>query len=661
VFKKIFLYVLFFVVQTCYSQSRVVDSLLNLVGSSSDTTKVLLLSKAANFITRNDPAKGEIYGDSALRLAKRLKYGAGIAAAYNSVAYAQTTKGKYDLAIKNLLSAIDEFAKINHRKGLTNAYNSLANAYLGLNDYKKAYNNYYKCFELSNQEPLNKHMIAVSSVGLANILVEEKKYQQAIEYFTTAEKEFLNEDSELNAAYARGMIGEAHFRDSNYDEAEKNILAAIPVFEKNNDEYALGLNYYNLGAIDLAKKKYESAIKYLKRSFNYSVKRNAWDNIQQNALSLSDAYEKNNNPAEALKMYKTYMQYKDSVINKERNKAIADAESKYESEKKEQQLKLKNSELEKSELKISKRNNLIYSFGGAIVVFLVLLFFVYRQFIQKKKANIQLQHKNEQIEKQKAIIEEKNKDITDSINYSKHIQQAIIPSPKKVKQFLPDSFVIFKPKDIVSGDFYLVEEIEGLIYLAVVDCTGHGVPGAMLSVFANSSIKNIISTNQFRNNAAGILTELCLHFKANLQSHKTSITLSDGVDMSICIINKKERKMFFAGAKNGMLQLRNLALIEHPADRWGISGNNEEAHLTFTNHEIPIEEGDKFYLSTDGFIDQFGGPKGKKFKQKQLKDLVVNYSNLSFDHQADHLINDFIIWKGLLEQIDDVTLIGFAV
>jgi serine phosphatase RsbU (regulator of sigma subunit) len=199
------------------------------------------------------------------------------------------------------------------------------------------------------------------------------------------------------------------------------------------------------------------------------------------------------------------------------------------------------------------------------------------------------------------------------------------------------------------------------VIIAVADCTGHGVPGAMLSVFANSTIKNINATDHYRNDPAGVLSELCVQFKNNLQSHKTTLTISDGVDMSLCIIDRPNRKLFFAGAKNGLLQVRGGQLIEHMANRWGISGNNTEEHLVFTNHEVNVEAGDKFYLSTDGFIDQFGGPKGKKFKQKQLKDLVVNYSTLSFDVQADNLINDFVLWKGILEQIDDVTLVGFEI
>ncbi|MGZ4043594.1 MAG: tetratricopeptide repeat protein, partial [Bacteroidia bacterium] len=544
---------------------------------------------------------------------------------------------------------------------VTNTYNSLANAYMGLDNDDKAYEYFLKAYNMASEEPKNEHMIAVASVGVGNMLLEKNKFKEAIDYYKKSEEYFRKKNIPNYEAMCVTMIGETYTKDSNYVEAEKYFLKSLPIFRSSNDDYGLAINLANLGGIEVHKKEYKKAEAFYTEALQINIHRKAWDNIQNTALNLAKVQELLGKTKEALGNYKIYTQYKDSVINVERNKAVAEAESKYESEKKEQQLQLKNSELEKSHLKVTQRNNLIYVFAMAMCVFIILLFFVYKQFREKKKANVLLTNKNEEIEKQKSIIEEKNKDITDSINYSKHIQQAIIPSFKKVREHLPNSFVIFKPKDIVSGDFYLVENIEGLIYLAVVDCTGHGVPGAMLSVFANSSIKNIISSNQHRNDPAGVLTELCKHFKANLQSHKTTLTISDGVDMSLCIIDKRERKLFFAGAKNGLLQIHNGQLMEYAANRWGISGNNETEHLVFTNHEIKISQGDKFYLSTDGFIDQFGGPKGKKFKQKQLKDLVVNYSNLEFDLQADNLINDFTLWKGMLEQIDDVTLIGFEI
>jgi serine phosphatase RsbU (regulator of sigma subunit) len=455
------------------------------------------------------------------------------------------------------------------------------------------------------------------------------------------------------------MLGESYLRDSNFVEAEKYIRKVDPMFREANDDYGLALNLLNLGAIEIHKKNYARAAEYYKESLDLNIKRKAWDNIKTAAQQLSSVKETLNQPAEALKYYKIYMQYKDSVINTERNKAIAEAESKYESEKKEQQLQLKNSELEKSQLKVSQRNSLIYVFAIASLIFVVLLSFVYKQFVDKKKSNVLLVNKNEEIERQKALIEEKNKDITDSINYSQHIQQAILPSIERVRQHLPNSFVIYEPKDIVSGDFYLVEEVVGLIYLAVVDCTGHGVPGAMLSVFANSTIKNTIASNDFRDSPGAILSDLCFQFKSNLQSHKKSVTISDGVDMSICIIDRQHNKIHFAGARNNLFMLRNNELTDFPANRWGISGTNKGEHLFFTNHLIDVQKGDKFYLSTDGFMDQFGGPNGKKLKQKQLKDLLKKYAHLDFEAQATHLTDDFMAWKGKLEQIDDVTLIGF--
>lgn len=642
--------------------NKVIDSLNAEFLLANDTNKVIILTRISRKHAVNNPQMAESIADSALRLAKKIEYKNGLARCYQALANAENTIGKYDFAITNLLKAVDVYTELKDKKGLVSVYNTLANAYLGLKSFDKAFTNYNNANLLAKKEPIDKHMAAVTSIGIANVLVEKKEYKKAINYFLEAEKDFLNDDKPLLAAYARGMIGEAYLRTSNLVEAEKNILIAIPVFEKNNDEYALGLNYSNLGNIFYKKKELEKAIRYFNMSLKLGIKRKAWDNIQENALILSEVYEKNKNLPEALASYKMYTQYKDSVINKDRNKAIAEAESKYESEKKEQQLKLKNSELEKSNLKVNQRNNLIYLFASVMVVFIVLLFLVYKQYSQKKKANFLLVNKNEQIEKQKTLIEEKNKDITDSINYAKHIQQAIIPSQNKVKQFLPNSFVIYKPKDVVSGDFYLVEELDNVIYVAVVDCTGHGVPGAMLSVFANSSIKNIISTNKYKTNPGGILTELCLHFKNNLRSHNSNISINDGVDISLCCIHKNLGKMYFAGAKNNMVQIiANQEVKIYSANRYGISGANSEQQLTYNNHEIDLFQKCRYYLSTDGFADQFGGPKAKKFKFKQLLKLLKEYSNLNFYEQADNLINDFYVWKGNLEQIDDVTVIGFEV
>jgi serine phosphatase RsbU (regulator of sigma subunit) len=449
--------------------------------------------------------------------------------------------------------------------------------------------------------------------------------------------------------------------DSNYVKAETNFLKAVPMFKETDNQYGLASTYINLGDISRIKKNLPLAAKYYRVALEINLKRKAWINIKNSALRLSEVFEAMNKPAEALANYKLCLQYNDSLVNIENNKAIAEAESKYESEKKEQQLQLKNIELEKSQMEVNQRNNLIYVFALSMLVFLVLLFFVYRQYDQKKKANVSLLDKNEKIKLQSSIIEEKNKDITDSINYSKHIQHAILPQSNRFQALLPNSFVIFKPKDIVSGDFYLVEEINGLIYVAVVDCTGHGVPGAMLSVFANSAIKNIITTHRFENDPAAILHELCIQFKNNLRGKDEEAMVNDGVDMSICVVDKQKMKLFFAGARSNLMLIRNYEMHDFLANRWGISGSNSIDQLHYTNHVIDLLAGDKFYFATDGFPDQFGGLKGKKFKLKQLKELLLKHANKSFSEQAVIIETEFNAWKGKLDQIDDVTIVGFGV
>jgi serine phosphatase RsbU (regulator of sigma subunit) len=660
-YKKASGIILFFLVPLIFpGQNRKVDSIIRNLPAKHDTVKAEWLCHLSSYFEGNNPTRAIILTDSAYMYATKggSKFWTG--AALSSKGSCLCTAGKYDESIRCLIEGLKIFESIKASKAITNTYNSLANAYMGLDKDDKAYEYFMKAYNLA-KERRDEGMVAVTCVGIGNILLDKFKFGEAVVYYKQAEEYFHKTNNLAYEAMALTMLGESYLRDSNYVEAEKYMRRVDPMFRKANDDYGLSLNLLNLGTIEMYKKNYSKAAEYFNESLRINMQRKAWDNIKSAAEHLGLAKEKLNQPAEALKFYKIYMQYKDSVINTERNKAIAEAESKYESEKKEQQLQLKNSELEKSQLKVSRRNSLIYVFAIASTVFVLLLFFVYKQFIEKKKANVLLQNKNEEIEKQKSLIEEKNKDITDSINYSKHIQQAIIPSAARVKQHLPQSFVIFKPKDIVSGDFYLVEEVVGLVYLAVVDCTGHGVPGAMLSVFAHSTIKNTIGSNDFRDNPAAILSDLCFQFKSNLQSHKTAITISDGVDMSICIIDKKLGKIYFAGAKNSLLMLRAKELTEFPANRWGISGTNSGEHLFFNNHVIDVQKGDKFYMSTDGFMDQFGGPKGKKFKQKQLRDLLVNYNDLHFDEQAQTLVNDFISWKGSLEQIDDVTLIGFEI
>lgn len=634
------------------------DSLHRVVRTGHDTLKVQALNRLSRLEVSNQPDSAFVFADSALRLAESIHYEAGKGSALLALASARNTSGKYDEAITYLMRSLTILEKIGNKKTLTNSYNMLGNTYAGLEDEKSAFSNYKKAYELAAQAPADSNMMAVTSIGVGNSLMHLNQFKESIEWYQIAQRYFQQVDNPDYVAVASTMIGEALKRSGDLFRSEKYFRSAVPVFRNNNNGYGLSACLSALGLIETDRHNYAQAESYFREALDINIQRNAFDDIQANALDLSRTLEKENRPVEALQYYKVYMQYKDSVVNQARDRAVAEAESKYESGKKEQQLLLSNLELKQSQLEVSKRNGFIYIFAGATLIVLVLLFFVYRQFSQKQKANSALLLKNEEVERQKRVIEEKNTNITDSINYSRRIQQAILPSADRLGQLFPNSFVFFRPKDIVSGDFYMLDKRGENAYLSVVDCTGHGVPGAMLSVFVNSELKNVIAGDAYHRNPAGILKELCGRFRMNLQSGESAI--SDGADMGICIFHPDKRILYFAGARHSLLRIRNGLPEEFPGNRYGISGTNPLAMTEFVDYVIDVEPHDRYYLYTDGFADQFGGPTGKKFMKRQLRQLLLDTASGTMEEQGREIEQRFEVWRGGFEQLDDVTLIGFG-
>ncbi len=255
-----------------------------------------------------------------------------------------------------------------------------------------------------------------------------------------------------------------------------------------------------------------------------------------------------------------------------------------------------------------------------------------------------------------AQLHEKNQEITDSIAYAKRIQNAVLPSFSLVQEHFKDSFILYKPRDIVSGDFYWFEKKEDILLVAAADCTGHGVPGAMLSVVCSNALYR--SVNEFDLTVPGSILdkarELVLENLA-----KSGEGINDGMDISLCAVNTKTGKVTWSGANNNLWYLRNDALCEVKAHKQPIGRTN--APSPFPTHEIPITKGDIFYLVTDGFADQFGGDKGKKFKRRQLEALLHATGSMPLATQKRTLEHVFTNWKGALEQVDDVTIVGIRI
>jgi serine phosphatase RsbU (regulator of sigma subunit) len=267
------------------------------------------------------------------------------------------------------------------------------------------------------------------------------------------------------------------------------------------------------------------------------------------------------------------------------------------------------------------------------------------------------------LEGKNKIIENKNKKITSSINYAKRIQEAMLPKIEEIKESLPNSFVYFKPKDIVSGDFYYYQKIENKIIIAAIDCTGHGVPGAFMSLIGNDFLNEVIEKNIFTPSL--ILTILNEKIDKVLQQaeNNTSVT-RDGMDAAVCLINLENNTLEYAGAKNPLIYIQNNELKLIKGDKNSVGGNNinKNQKIEFTNHTISIDQTTSFYIYSDGFQDQFGGEQDKKYTTKRFRKTLLDISNCPFNEQEELLTTIFEEWKGQnKKQIDDVLVMGFEV
>jgi serine phosphatase RsbU (regulator of sigma subunit) len=337
--------------------------------------------------------------------------------------------------------------------------------------------------------------------------------------------------------------------------------------------------------------------------------------------------------------------------------------AKYETAKKEkeneilrQKDQINSLESSRKDSEITRQRIAIGGVGAALLLMIVLAFFIFKGYRQK-------QRDNRIIEQQKQLVEEKNKDITDSIQYAQRIQEALLP-PREIKyRIFPDAFVLFEPRDIVSGDFYWFAEKDGKRLIAAVDCTGHGVPGAFMSLIGNTFLNELVVGKGITEPAA-VLNGLREMVTGSLRQSGSGVQAQDGMDIALLCFDDAAQKISFAGANNPLWVVGRreggVVLEEYSANKRPIGYYPGET-LPFEGHLIAMRPGDCIYIFTDGFADQFGGEAGKKFKYKKLQQLLVDIHAEPMPRQEELLRNAFMDWKGALAQVDDVLVIGVRI
>lgn len=653
-----FFFILFLFLQTIgISQSNMMDSLkIVLKNAKHDTTRCKILGMMVEF-EYNDKI-WPMYNEQLYELAKKniesattdkLKkpYLAHYASAINNKGFLAQEFGNISKALEYYYSALKVQEQVNDTKGMATTINNIAYIYLHQGDLNKSLESVEKALKLQ-MDMQDSGGIASSLNNLGNIYKKKGEIAKALDYFNQSLEIERKINNQFGASVCLSNIGDIYIEQKKYKEGIECISQSLKIREDMNELDGISYNLSRLANIMLDLNRLDEALEYGTRSFKVAKELNYIENIRNASKTLYKIYKKQNNTAEALKMYELFFQMHDSISNEATRKSSIKNQLQYEYDKKATADSVRVTEEKKvitAQLKQEKTQRFAL-YGGLT---LVALFggFMYNRFKVSQKQKLI-------IEKQKEIVDEKQLEILDSIHYAKRIQNALMANADFINQHLQHNFILFHPKDIVSGDFYWAVEHNDKFYLAVCDSTGHGVPGAFMSLlnmgFLTEAIKekNIAKPN-----------EIFDYVRQRLIASMSNEGQKDGMDGILICYDKTTNILEYSAANNEPILIRNNQVIELSKDRMPI-GKGERTS-PFTLHSIELKSDDSLYLYTDGYADQFGGTKGKKFKYKQLNDLLLHLKDTSLNNQRIELEQAFANWKGNHEQVDDVLVIGIKI
>lgn len=599
------------------------------------------------------------YCDSLYNLAElhlfRSKSLAHIASLEFERGHLQTKIGNNDKGVSHYLNAKKIYNQLQDSIKMDEVDFAIAIMYFEKDDFKKAlptFNRLHKKYPIGENDRFD----LCSTFGFMNYY--EGEYDSAIYYFEKG-LSYLEKQKNLDGvAVTYCNIGKVYQVKNDQNTALDYFKKSLSVYQSINSKHgetfsrnAIGSALYKLGFKKEAEKEFKTALEI-------GSKAGLKQFSGSSARYLARIADENGDYKSAYNYHQIYFAYEDSIRGENSEKMIEELQAKYNLEKKETEISLLKSVNEVNTYKLlaneeeqARRKsilNLMLVISILVVTALLIIAIAYRN--NKKKSQL-LELKNLEIAQQ-------NKEIKDSIVYAKNIQEAILPPLEMVEKMFSDSFVFYKPKDIVSGDFYWVEEANDRIYIAAVDCTGHGVPGAFMSILGYNGLFQAINMHHLQK-PAEILNFLNTHVNAVLHQKISNSNLRDGMDISLCVIDKKSRTLGFSGANNPLLIIKNGVPEEISADKQPIGSMPGIESKPFTEKIIQMQKEDQFYLFSDGYMDQFGGPKGKKLKYREFKNFLLKISAFKMKEQGELLEKNFNEWRGELEQLDDVCVLGF--
>lgn len=577
----------------------------------------------------------------AARIADSLKNDTLLAIIYKNIGTEYKNQQNGHLALKYLRQSLQFTNALNDSSQVMNLYMTIGNAYKVLKDdsliyLDSAYDSYSKSLELAIQLQDSRGM-AGNYNNIGNVYKHQERYEEALDQF------FL----------------------------------AIEINKASQNDTWLSYNYHNIGSLYKLMDKTDASITYYLKSLQLKSDLQDISGTQNCYEELSLLYADKGNYQKAYDYSLWARELKERLDKEEKILLSQELEARYQNEKKENEIIKLKTEQNLQNLIIDEKQKdldhqaelrnreryLIYSLVFILLFLVIAFIFFWRSNEQRKRYTETLTLKNQEIEeasleveRSRSNLELKNREITDSINYAKRIQAAILPSQKILEQYLKSTFVIYHPKDIVAGDFYWTECVGDTVLFAVADCTGHGVPGAMVSVICHNALNTVIK--QMKITDPGQILDQTTRIVLE-QFEKSEDEVRDGMDIAICAFDLKTHTLTYAGANMPLWRVRDGEPIKYLATKQPVG--NYHTLKPFETFEIPTQKGDMIYLSSDGYVDQFGGDKGKKFLNTRFKKLLTSIATLPLNQQAQELNTTFFDWKRSNEQVDDVCILGLLI
>lgn len=608
------------------------------------------------FKESNKPDSAIHYFKLAYELKKKINDPGGAAAALYNTGTIYLEFGDHKKALEYMLQAVEPMKKSGNERGYAAVINGIGALYF----YQKEYENALVYFDRAKkiyEELHDRSGVSDAINNMANIYIDQNKYDKAIEYFNQCieiEKEIGNQ-VEIGAAFMN--LGNAYRSAKQPEKAYPLLEQAIALIRPQGNARIKAHVLRSYGNVLVEVGKVSQGIPYILEALTLTKQQDSKVEIVDNYQSLANAYSKAGDYEKAYQYSLLHASLKDSVFTETNSAQIKEMTVRYETESKEKEIQSLTQRTSIQDLAIKKKKWFLYSSAGGGVLVLIITGLVFSRFRIRQRSNKELETQNNEIVRKKNIIEEKNREITSSIYFAKRIQDSILPTEKYLKKHLPKSTVMFRPKDIVSGDFYFFEQVGDLSIIAAADCTGHGVPGAFMSMVGHDVLEQAVK-QQGLTQPSLILNYLSKSINSALRQEGQDSAIKDGMDIALCTIDHKKMELQYAGAFNPLYHIRNFELSEIKADKFAIGSYFDANKHSFTNHTISLQKGDSVFLFSDGYADQFGGELNKKFKLNRFKSLLIGVSEQEPAWQLEVLNHNFDEWKGSNEQVDDILVIG---